>query len=316
MSSEESEVYKYQLEQVEMALAADPDNEELKKLQHDLQELIALTHQLEEQEQQVHSPKHSTSKGGRTAMTKNERSSAPVFALPTAASPSPDASPKPILKTQQFSVGQEVMARYAGDGQFYRAQITAIGGADQVFSVVFKGYNDNELVKAEDIKAIENKRKKGIFEDVTSRGGGAAAASGTGGGTSPTPAGAGSSGLGHKHKGESAQSGKAGAQPKKKKKVSEVEVKKNAWLNFATGADKKKMKGTPINKKSIFKTPDNPSSKGKETFPSVPTPKSGLNLIYALRLSVHIVGVVGSGRGMTSYQQRGKHLYKEGDEEE
>ncbi|CAO3634941.1 unnamed protein product [Mucor hiemalis] len=82
-----------------------------------------------------------------------------------------------------------------------------------------------------------------------------------------------------------------GATTPKKKKTVEFENKKNAWLNFATGTNSKKKKSVggaaPINKKSIFKTPDNPEGK---------------------------VGVVGSGKGMTTFQQRGKHVYSLTDE--
>ena len=221
--SDDSESYLYQLEQVELALSKDPTNEELKKLQHDLKELITLTQQLEQQ-QQKQPPTKKASQSPRT----------PVSSSPQISSPS-----TPALKTHQFSVGQDVMARWSGDGQFYRATITAIGGADQVFSVVFRGYSDSEMLKAEDVKALDNKKRQGIFEDVASP----------------------------KKKKEKAASSGSQATPKPKKKPSEVEVKKNAWLNFASSAEnkkkKKKMAATPINKKSIFKTPDNPEGKGK-----------------------------------------------------
>ncbi|ORY91245.1 hypothetical protein BCR43DRAFT_101606 [Syncephalastrum racemosum] len=235
--SDDTESYQYQLEQVELALSKDPDNEELKKLQHDLKELIALTSQLEQQQQKQ--KKKSVSPSASPVDRKGSSPSTPTGGGTTAA-----------LKAHEFSVGQEVLARWSGDGQFYRATITAIGGADQVFSVVFKGYQDNEMVKAEDVKALHNKKRQGIFEDVVVK----------------------------KPKKE-----KTPGQPKKK--VHEEEVKKSAWLNFASGGDKgkkKKMVAAPINKKSIFKTPDNPQGK---------------------------VGVVGSGQGMTAYNRRGKHQY-------
>lgn len=235
---DDPESYQYQLEQVELALGSDPNNEELKKLQHDLKELISLTAQLEEQQQQQ-------SPSSQTAKKQASKSASPVTpSTPYGSSPS---SPAPVLKTHQFSVGQEVLARWSGDGQFYRATITAIGGADQVFSVVFRGYQENEFVKAEDIKALDNKRKKGIFEDVM-----------------PTKKSKKDS-----NKEKPSSDDQQQQQKPKKKKVSEVEVKKNAWQNFASSAQKQKKKGrmaaTPINKKSIFKTPDNPDSKGMLT---------------------------------------------------
>ncbi|KAI7878607.1 hypothetical protein K492DRAFT_208867 [Lichtheimia hyalospora FSU 10163] len=262
---DDPESYQYQLEQVELALGSDPNNEELKKLQHDLKELISLTAQLEEQQQQQ-SPSSQTAK-------KQAKSASPVTPS-TPHGSSPSSSPAPVLKTHQFAVGQEVLARWSGDSQFYRATITAIGGADQVFSVVFRGYQENEFVKAEDIKALDNKRRKGIFEDVM-------------------PSKKSKKDSNKEKPSNDVQQQQQQQQKPKKKKVSEVEVKKNAWQNFASSAQKQKKKGrmaaTPINKKSIFKTPDNPDSK---------------------------VGVVGSGRGMTSYQQRGKHLFTDSPQEE
>ncbi|KAI9482641.1 MAG: hypothetical protein EXX96DRAFT_117392 [Benjaminiella poitrasii] len=230
-STEEIESYRFQLEQVELALQSDPTNDELQKLQTDLKELIAMF------EQAQSSPAKKTSS---TATTKDDDTSSP--STPTA------------LKNMTFSVNQEVMARWSGDGQFYKAIITAIGGADQVFSVKFKGYNESEFVKAEDIKAVADKKRAGVFEDVKAK----------------------------KAKKEASPS-TTPSEGKKKKKTVEFENKKNAWLNFATGDKKKHKKAVPvINKKSIFKTPDNPDGK---------------------------VGVVGSGKGMTTFQQRGKHVY-------
>ncbi|KAI9281466.1 hypothetical protein BY458DRAFT_429779 [Sporodiniella umbellata] len=236
-STEEIESYKFQLEQVELALASDTTNEELLKLQSDLKELIAMFEaQLPEQ----------NIKPSRTKVADTE-------------------APATALKTQIFSVDQEVLARWSGDGQFYKANITAIGGADQVFSVRFKGYNETEFVKAEDIKAIANKKRVGIFEEVKKN----------------NPNAIFLEEMNKKKKTAAADQAKI----TKKKQATEIEHKKNAWLNFATVGGKKKH--SPINKKSIFKSPDNPGGK---------------------------VGVVGSGKGMTTYLQRGKHVYADSEE--
>ncbi|KAL9544149.1 hypothetical protein MBANPS3_007777 [Mucor bainieri] len=241
MSAEEIESYKFQLEQVELALQSDPENEELKKLQHDLQELISMFEAVAEPT----SPKK-----------KDAYHQQPPPSTPAAPAASTASTTTTALKAHEFSVDQEVMARWSGDGEFYKATITAIGGADQVFSVKFKGYSEAEVVKAEDIKPLQTKKRTGVFENVgepkKKRKDTATSSTSSAGGGAVAPTG-------------------------KKKKAAEFENKKNAWLNFATGGSKKK-KATPvINKKSIFKTPDNPEGK---------------------------VGVVGSGKGMTSYQQR------------
>ncbi|KAI9266593.1 hypothetical protein BDA99DRAFT_558656 [Phascolomyces articulosus] len=308
--SDDSESYLYQLEQVELALSKDPENEELQKLQNDLQELISLTQQLEQQQKKSTSQSPRTTTPGSPVTTNNNGGGLKEGNKKRKTSPSVTSSPTPVLKTHQFSVGQDVMARWSGDGKFYRATITAIGGADQVFSVTFRGYADTEMVKAEDVKALDNKKRQGIFEDVsasassgsiingatitaaatTTSGATISAAATTTGNIATTGATMTTTSL--EDQPSPAKKGRKDKfQPKKK--VSEVEVKKNAWLNFASGADskkkKKKMAAAPINKKSIFKTPDNPAGK---------------------------VGVVGSGRGMTSFQQRGKHLYNDDKDED
>ncbi|KAI8638746.1 hypothetical protein BD408DRAFT_393448 [Parasitella parasitica] len=243
MSAEEIESYKFQLEQVELALQSDSENEELKKLQHDLQELITMF----EAAAEPTSPKRKETYTHQHTPGTNNTATA--------------------LKTHEFSVDQEVMARWSGDGEFYKATITAIGGADQVFSVKFKGYSEAEFVRAEDIKPIQSKKRTGVFENVGE----------------PKKKKKDTTALSTSSSSASAGASSAAAPTGvKKKKAAEFESKKNAWLNFATGSSKKK-KATPvINKKSIFKTPDNPDGK---------------------------VGVIGSGRGMTSFQQRGKHIY-------
>lgn len=216
MSAEEIESYKFQLEQVELALQSDPSNEELTKLQHDLKELINMF---------------------EAASSASQTDSSPVKKKQHQPVPEPTTAAT-ALKHHEFSIDQEVLARWSGDGEFYKATITAIGGADQVFSVKFKGYNEAEFVKAEDIKPIQDKRKRaGVFENVE----GPKKKKSSTTATAPTP-----------------------SVPKKKKAV-EFENKKNAWLNFATGSTKKTKTKAPtvINKKSIFKTPDNPEGKGK-----------------------------------------------------
>ncbi|KAI8380746.1 hypothetical protein BD560DRAFT_387003 [Blakeslea trispora] len=268
MSAEEIESYKFQLEQVELALQADPENEELQKLQNDLKELIAMFEAVTPSTPAT--PTVTSTSTLDSPTPKNKRKYEPEPTTPSSTSTT-------ALKLHEFSVDQEVLARWSGDGQFYKATITAIGGADQVFSVKFKGYNDVEFVKAEDIKPIVDKKRAGIFEDVVD-----ASAKRKKKEAAPQAANASSS---------AALSSNLSLPPTpaaslKKKKASEFESKKNAWLNFATGSSstskKKKTAAPVINKKSIFKTPDNPEGK---------------------------VGVVGSGKGMTSFQQRGKHVY-------
>ncbi|KAJ2957168.1 hypothetical protein NQZ79_g7061 [Umbelopsis isabellina] len=226
-SADELADYRYQLEQIEASLESDPQNSELLKLKSDLEELISLTSQFETVQSSPATPTKK-SEVNQKVEEKPASSAAPLY--------------------QQYSVGQEVMAKYQADGKYYKAKVSNVGGSGVVYSVIFSGYQDVEIVKAEDIKPIDNKNKNkrpaGVFQE---------------------------------------SSDKKAAPVKKPKKTAAVEVKKNAWLNFANKSEKKKkISATPINKKSMFKTPDNPEGK---------------------------VGVIGSGRGMTGFQQRGKHQY-------
>lgn len=83
---------------------------------------------------------------------------------------------------------------------------------------------------------------------------------------------------------KSFQAGKKEKKPNKKE--AEQNQKQSAWLNFAKGGGVKKKSGTSkpslLSKKSMFATPDNPKA---------------------------VVGVIGSGQGMTQFQQRGKHTF-------
>ncbi|KAI8799505.1 hypothetical protein BJ742DRAFT_687147 [Cladochytrium replicatum] len=73
-----------------------------------------------------------------------------------------------------------------------------------------------------------------------------------------------------------------------KKELEQME-KQNSWKQFALGGSKKKSATAPLAKhKSIFSTPDDPNAK---------------------------VGVVGSGKPMTQFVQRGKHIFTQDDDE-
>ncbi|CAI2185551.1 15433_t:CDS:2 [Funneliformis geosporum] len=195
MNSEEIAQYQYQLDQVNLALKSEPENSELLKLKTDLTEFITLTTTLIDQEVTLSPSKRSTSS---VSPRNNSTPTTPTLtSLPTF--------------TKPLQVGDSCLARWSGDGQFYQAQITAIGGGNQVFSVVFK--------------------------------------------------------------------------------VNEQNLKQKSWLAFASGSATapgkrttkvKRLVQPPINKKSIFATPENPEGK---------------------------VGVVGSGKPMTQFQQRGKHIF-------
>ena len=125
MDKADLEQYQLQLSQVETALEADPSNTELSELRNELKQLIDLTEQALAQA--------SSSKAAETS-----RKSA-------SATPS-----------HSWSAGDECLAKYSGDGQWYPARITSVGGSEsnRVYSIVFKGYNTTELVNSSQIKQI------------------------------------------------------------------------------------------------------------------------------------------------------------------
>jgi survival of motor neuron-related-splicing factor 30 len=128
MEKEDLETYQVQLSQVELALAADPDNAELASLRSELQELITLT---------------------KTVISQSESA---------ASSKSADTTRK-TMATQQsvkWSAGDECLAKYSGDGAWYPARINLVAGSteNRVYSIVFKSYNTTEQVEATSLKPL------------------------------------------------------------------------------------------------------------------------------------------------------------------
>jgi survival-of-motor-neuron-related-splicing factor 30 len=232
MNADELAQYQYQLDQVNLALKSEPENHELLKLKTDLTELINLTNSIIDQEVTLSPSKTSISPRTNSIPTTPTSISIPTF-------------------TKPIQVGDSCLARWSGDGQFYQAQVTAIGGGDQIFSVIFKGYNNVELVDIQDIKPLEKKRKVSIDKKEL------------------------------KDKKRKSSEGQ--------RKVNEQNLKQKSWLAFASGTamapgkkttKTKRLVQPPINKRSIFATPENPEGK---------------------------VGVVGSGKPMTQFQQRDQY---------
>ncbi|PWN27312.1 hypothetical protein BDZ90DRAFT_260402 [Jaminaea rosea] len=249
--------YKEQLNQVNEALQLDPDNEELKTLRGELNQLIELT-------QSLH-PQHAAS-------SSKASSSSPV----------PPPQPRSTERQINLKAGDECLAKYAADGRWYPARITAVSGSskDPVFSVIFKGYNNTEMLRSADIKA-----KSGLSSS-------AAPSSST---SSPAPPAASSSSSSSSQPRAKQLTAEEEAERERRRKRSEkkserheaktqaANQKANSWQKFAKKGAKKGY-GIP-GTNSMFKTPDDPLAK---------------------------VGVVGAGRGMTGYGDRSKHVFQNG----
>lgn len=214
MDKAELETYQVQLSQVELALSADQDNAELISLRSELQELIDLTSASIAQAEAASSSKVETSRKAATT-----------------------------VPSKTWAAGDDCLAKYSADGGWYPARVTSLGGSteNRVYSIVFKGYETTELVKAGEIKTLpanyattmpsaSNKRKLSKAEEEEKER--------------------------KKKKNEKKLETKAA-------KAKEQNNKQATWQKFAKKSEKKGVHIAGVSGTSIFKTPDNPLGRGK-----------------------------------------------------
>ena len=129
MDKESLETYQVQLSQVELALAADPENAELASLHSELQELINLTTSLISQSESTASSSKATESSRKTTTAQ---------------------------QSVTWSAGDECLAKYSGDGGWYPARINSVAGSAEkrIYSIVFKSYNTTEQVEASSLKPL------------------------------------------------------------------------------------------------------------------------------------------------------------------
>ena len=211
MDKKELETYQVQLSQVEVALAADPSNEGLASLRSELRELIDLT----------------------------------KAAIAQAEAPKPENTRKPSAASSaaapDYAAGDEVLAKYSGDGSWYPARVTSVGGSSEnrVYSVVFKGYNNTELLNGTAIKRLPPSYAN----------------------LAPTSS---------KRKLSKEEEEEREKKKKKNEKKMEIRAQKSkeqmskqaTWQKFTKKAEKKGVNIAGVSGTSIFKTPDNPHGKG------------------------------------------------------
>lgn len=212
MDKSDLEEYQLKLSQVETALQADPDNAQLAALHSELGELVELA---------------------QAALAQTEPSS----------SKSDNKKAASSTPSHTWSAGDDCLARYSADGQWYPARITFVGGAveNRVYSIVFKGYNTTELVKDADLKPLPSNYAN-------------SAPSGTG-------------------KRKLSKVEEEEREKKKKKNEKKVEIraakakeqaeKQHSWQKFAKKSEKKGIHIAGVAGTSIFKTPDNPMGRGE-----------------------------------------------------
>ncbi|CAD6891747.1 unnamed protein product [Tilletia controversa] len=290
MDSTELQTYELQLEQVQTALMADPDNEELRTLEGELHNLIGMTRELlEQQEAEAAAAVNAASAGGggRGAKGKGRQDEAgrEEHGYGDSASTKVAVDPLQTGPVRQFAAGEEVSAKYSGDGRWYPARITSVSGSvhNRMYSVVFKGYNTTELLSSSDIKPT-----KSAPAQHTSAAQPSAASYGTSSSSNaaelPSPMQPDGTPKTRPFDPNAEKERKKRRVEKSKErhatKAVESQTKQQAWQKFA-----KKKSGAiaGVGGKSMFKTPDDPLAK---------------------------VGVVGAGRGMTQAVGRSKHLYE------
>lgn len=235
MDARELEAYRYQLEQVEAALISQPHDEQLLKLHRDLDDLIKLS---------TLPFSSSLTQPSSNSASDNLRS----LKAPPSSQPVPNSAPRPTARslpitlpaslnpdTTHWSPGDWILAKWSGDGKWYPAKVTSIGGSldARVYSVQFKGYQETEIVRHEDTRAkastLQQKEREVLQKSMLKR---------------PNYV--------FPELGEEEAKEKQLQKKKKPKKESEHVLKQKAWLEFSKGGNNNKKK--LLNKKSIFGT--------------------------------------------------------------
>ncbi|QKX59559.1 uncharacterized protein TRUGW13939_06695 [Talaromyces rugulosus] len=272
----EVEEFKLQLETVQSSLQVDPDNAELQSLKAELEEFINLT------EASIAELKPPASPGS-SSKEKWSKENHPAYQAGYR-KPAADADEQ----APSFSVNDNVLARWVGDGAFYPARITSITGSSSkpVYIVSFKSYNTTETVTARDIRPISSsadsrKRKADAAPGISSQ----ADQPSTGvisAAADINPA------LADQARKEPSKVGDGPARPaklpRKVKANKELEAGKSKWQDFSS----KSKFGKTSKKESMFRTPEGVNAR---------------------------VGFTGSGQAMRKDPTRSRHIYQQQDDE-
>ncbi|KAI4318556.1 hypothetical protein MLD38_032245 [Melastoma candidum] len=269
--------YQDQLQQVKELLLDDPQNSEFLDMQKELEEVIALTEEL-----------LATAK-------QNEISGANNVAGVTQLS-SERKEPTGSISEHQvmFPIGTKVQAVYSEDGEWYDAIIEAhtVNG----YYVCYEGWGNKEEVDPDNVRPIQEGEVNALLEaekvaeatkQAIKRKIAQAASVDFQNRTLPTKL---------RIEPDDPEDVKAAKRKKihafkSKMRTEQLEVsqnkRQNDWQQFQTTKGKTKKIGFFSGRKreSIFKSPDDPNGK---------------------------VGVTGSGKGLTEFQRREKHLHLKG----
>jgi len=143
--------YKYQLEQVELALKAKPDDSELLKLQQDLQEVIQITAELLGCDPSI---LNSDEAGGATNYMETASSS--YSSSSHANNPATSSATRTAIK---WKTGDRCLAPWNEDGKYYECTIDDVLD-DGTCTIVFDGFESAPLtvVRVSKLKPFDRTR--------------------------------------------------------------------------------------------------------------------------------------------------------------
>lgn len=149
--------YLEQIEIVAQQLRDDPDNLELKILQDELNNCIALLDKsiAELNPKQAPQPAAQQPPPPPAEPEKWSKENHPAFKK---SAPVEDKDDAPV----NYQVNDTILAKWvSGDKAFYPARITSVTGSSTapIYTVKFKGYDNTETLRSKDIRPVSNKRK-------------------------------------------------------------------------------------------------------------------------------------------------------------
>ncbi|XP_073118731.1 uncharacterized protein [Henckelia pumila] len=276
--------YEQQLQQVRELLDDDPKNSEYLDMEKELVEVIQLTEEL------LTAAKQSDSNSGLGTGISTEPASASHF---SGSSSDLKSGPRTEI-VHNFAVGTKVQAVWSEDGEWYDGTIE--GHTVNGYYICYDGWGNKEEVDPDNVRSIEEDTADPLLEaekvavatkEALKRKIAQAAAKDFQSWTVP-------------EKLQISPNDPEDVKAAKRKKIhafkskmrlEEKEVtqnkRQNAWQQFQTTKGRAKKVGFFSGRKreSIFKSPDDPFGK---------------------------VGVTGSGKGLTDFQKREKHLHLKG----
>lgn len=271
--------YNQQLHEVRKLLNSDPGNAEYADVEKELVEVIALTEELLE-----------------TAQDEAGIGSSAADVSPTFHQSESDAVSSGMYGGQKLPVGTKVQAVYSEDGEWYDATIEAF--TPNGYLVAYNGWGNKEEVDPDNVRAVEEvivdplveaEKEAEATKQALKRKIAQAAVADVDIQSKTLPAKL-------RIEPEDSEDVKAAKRKKihsfkSKIRKEQIEVtqnkRQNAWQQFQTTKGRAKKIGFFSGRKreSIFKSPEDPFGK---------------------------VGVTGSGKGLTDFQRREKHLHLKG----